>query len=95
MGLTYTSTAEAPATFQGIFLAQSLPVAQSNMGSCTVPGEHSTSPESHTGATLSMIRAGGLFMGDKEGSGTLKKARKKGEAEVVKATQAGQKQAEG
>lgn len=29
--LNYTSTAEAPATFQGIFPAQSLPGAQTNM----------------------------------------------------------------
>lgn len=87
----YTSTAEAPATFQGIFPAQSLPGAQSNMALHSTWGAQQL-PESHAGATLSTVGAGGLFTGDEEGSGALRKARKKGEAEVVRTTQAGKKQ---
>lgn len=51
------------------------------------PGEHGTFPESHAGATVSMVRA--VHWRDQ---GLLGKQEKKREAEVVRVTQAGQKQ---
>lgn len=63
-------------TFLGIFPAQSL-LVQSNKGTCTVPREHSTSYDSCARAMLSLVRVGGLFMGDEERSGNIQKVRKK------------------
>lgn len=69
--------------FPGHFLSPKAPsVAQSNTGS-------STSHDSHDRAMCSMVRVGGLFMGDREGSVTLMKVRKKARAEPVKTTKAG------
>lgn len=79
--------------FPGHFPSSKLPSeAQSNTGSCTVPRKHSTSSTSHGShdrAMCSMVRVGGMFMGDKEGSVVLMKVRKKAKAEPVGTTQAG------
>lgn len=54
-----------------------------------MPRKYSTSHDSRDRAMCSTVRVGGLFMGNKKGSVTLMKVRKKAKAEPVKTTQAG------